>query len=71
MGIPSGANLHSSLVFAKSDRRNEIHERRGVGIAHVVADGCGIIGCIFLVGVPEKERELHGLIRKRRGGLEF
>src|SRR5204862_207150 len=61
------------VMFALShaDRRSEIHEGRGIGIGHVVADRGGIIGGVFLVGVAEKERQLQRLLGELRGGLEF
>ena len=45
--------LHSALVLAQADRRNEIHEGIGIRVRHMRTDRGGIIGRVLLVGVTE------------------
>src|SRR5258707_273334 len=69
--IPSGARVHAPLVLAQADRTDDVHEWCGVGTDHVMAHGGWMIGRVFLVGVPEEERELHGVVGAPGGGLEL
>src|SRR5688572_2377468 len=60
--VPAGAGVHATLVLAQADRGNEVHERRGIGVGHMRADGGRIVGRVLLVGSAEEERQLHRLV---------
>ena len=55
-GIPSGADVHASLVFAQADGRDQVHEWTGVGVRHVGADGGGVVGGVLFVGARKTAR---------------
>src|SRR5437588_9539833 len=62
--IPARPDLGAALVFAQTDRRHDILERRRVGVGHVWADGCRIIARVLLVGRLKRPRQLLGLGRE-------
>ena len=47
--VPAAPDLHAALVLAQADRRDEVHERRRVGVGHVRADRRRIVGRVLLV----------------------
>jgi len=63
--------LHASFVLTKANRRHEIHEGRRIRAGHVVTDRRRIVRRVLLIGIPEQERQLHGLIRQCRPGLKL
>src|SRR6266699_4216681 len=69
--IPARPDLGPALVFAQTDRRHEILEWRRVGVGHVWADGCRIVGRVLLVGCLKRPRQLLGLGREFGARLEL
>src|SRR5215211_3610841 len=47
--VPARADLRAALVLAQRDRGHDVLKGRGVGVRHVLSDGGGIIGRVFLV----------------------
>ena len=69
--VPAVADLGATLVFAHADRGHFVHERRRIGVGHVAADGCRIIGRVFFISLLEIPGQGLRLRREFRIQLEF